>query len=116
MDANKNSGEFEAVNLRTALVLNETVETRMQFFQNAVPFPVCPVRSMISPRLLGKNAVSRFPRTSEEVVQVKKLLKRLDQVRRTVKQFRNSLSEFHTLDFFEYVIRCRMEYNSNFKI
>ena len=102
--------------MRTVLVLDENQQARSRFLHNRTPFPVCPVRSMISPRLLGKPAVSFFPRTSEEVVQVQQMLRRLNYMRRTINRFRNSPSEFQALDFFEYVIQCRMEHSFSFHL
>ena len=100
--------------MRTVLVLDETVQTRFQFLNYGKSFPVCPVRSMISPRLSGRTAVQSFPRNAVEKESLTRVMRKLDRTRQLISRSQFEVEEFHPLDFFEYVIKCRLEYNPEF--
>ena len=100
--------------MRTVLVLDENQQTRNHFLQRSQPFPVCPIRSMISPRLSGRPAVRNFPRNAVERESLVGVIRKLDRTRHLVGQFRFHVDQMQPLDFFEYIVKCRLEYNPDF--
>ena len=96
--------------------MEESVRTRNQFIQNQRPFPVCSVRSMIDPRLSGRTAVLNFPRSAVERESLNQVLQKLDRTRRMVIRYQFDASLFQPLDFFEFIVKCRLEHNPDFAI
>ena len=75
-------------------------------------YAICPNRSMIDPRLSGKTVATLFPLQSsdcEPFLRAFMLYKRTKGLR--VRILRN-ISAFVRANFYEYVLRCRVEYNS----
>ena len=66
---------------------------------------------MIPSRFVGKSIVQTYPFSPHEKDSVRRILIIYRRFRRLMTKYSSRPAQFISLNFFEYVLKCRMEYN-----
>ena len=104
------NGEFGKFSSRIVFVLEITRKAVCDFFEHEIPFIIHPVHSMIPVRMRKKRATSYFPILTCDFPAVKTVLALYQKYQRLVRLYSSDPSAFKDSNFFEYVVKCRMEH------
>lgn len=104
------NGEFGKFSPRIIYVLEISRKSICDFFEHRIPFIINPVHSMIPVRMRKKRATSYFPLISGDFPAVKTSLALYQKYQRLVRLYSSNPSAFECSNFFEYVLKCRMEH------
>ena len=80
-----------------------------------VQFHICPVRSMIDPRLHRKRISSYYPLCPRDLPSLSAALRLYHHTQRLRFQIQRNFSCFQTLNYFEYVLYCRVEFSRRYE-
>ena len=75
------------------------------------PFPICPVRSMIDPRIAGKTISQYFPINTAQALSLNVILRLYETMLKRIRQIGTDPSKFYPLNFFERVMKAKIEYH-----
>ena len=78
----------------------------------SVQFRICPIRSMIDPRLHRKRVSSVYPLNSQDLPSISSVLRLYHHTQRLRLQIQRHFDNFQPLNFYEYILYCRVEYFS----
>lgn len=104
-------GEFGLFSPRVILVLKLTDLTKRQFLQKQIPIPVNPVLSMIPRKMRGKKAMTYYPIFRSEILFVKLSIALHNKYLRLKRLYTQKPDQVPVESFFDYVIKCRIEYS-----
>jgi len=104
------NGEFGCYSPRIIFVLEVTRIARQKFYESEIPFLIHTDRSMIPLFMRGKKATTYYPLLRIEIPTVKKALSLQTKFFRLRRTYCGCHTDLVPKNFFEFVLKCRLEY------